>query len=127
MRSERYLSTLLEIMYAISESDDRCLNQKDYRRMSGIYKDRIEEELFNHEVIYTRRPRPLRSSSDSKLLSYIDDIENELKELRQKNEDRELDNNYKKKGVLFGGWGLAISIVSILLSIFNLLRELHIL
>lgn len=125
MRSEKYLTTLLGIMYAISESEDRYLHQQDYSRMSGIYRNRIEEELFNNEVIYTRHPRPLRSNSDFKLLSYIDDIENELKELRQKDEDRKLDNNYKKKGIRFGGWGLVISIISILLSIFNLLQELH--
>lgn len=127
MRSERYLTKLLDVMHAISESEDRLILQADYRRLVGIYKDRIEEELFNQEVIFTRSPRPLRSSSDFKLLTCIDDIENELEELRQKREDRKLDNSYKKKGILFGGWGLAISIVSILLSIFNLLRDLGIL
>lgn len=117
MRSERYLSTLLEIMYAISKSEDRLILQADYRRLAGIYKDRIEEELFNREVIYTRSPRPLRSNSDFKLLGYIDDIENEREELRRRESDRKLANSGIKAAKWCGILGVGISCASFLLGV----------
>ena len=112
MRSERYLSTLLEIMYAISESEDRMILRRDFRRKANIYADKIEKELFDHEVIYTSDPRPLISNSDSRLLRHIEKIEGEIEELKRRDCDRKLANSSMRVAILCGIVGVISSAVS---------------
>lgn len=112
MRSERYLSTLLEIMYAISESEDRMILRRDFRRKANIYADKIEKELFDHEVIYTSDPRPLISDSDSRLLRHIEKIEGEIEELKRSDRDRKLANSSMIVAILCGIVGAISSAIS---------------
>lgn len=112
MRSERHLSILLEIMYAISESEDRMILRRDFRRKANIYADKIEKELFDHEVIYTSDPRPLISDSDSRLLRHIEKIEGEIEELKRKDSDRKLANSSLRVAILCGIVGVISSAIS---------------
>ena len=112
MRSERYLSTLLEIMYAISESEDRMILRRDFRRKANIYADKIEKGLFDHEVIYTSDPRPLISNSDSRLLRHIEKIEGEIEELKRRDCDRKLANSSMRVAILCGIVGVISSAIS---------------
>lgn len=124
MRSERYLSTLLEIMYAISESEDRMILRRDFRRKANIYADKIEKGLFDHEVIYTSDPRPLISNSDSRLLRHIEKIEGEIEELKRRDCDRKLANEESACNIKYGRKGYRMSIIAIIVSSAAILLEL---
>lgn len=112
MRSEKCLTKLLDVMYAISKSEDRMILRQDFRSMANIYADKIEKELFDHEVIYTSNPRPLISNSDSKLLRHIEEIECEIKDLQGRKHDRHLANSSMAFAILCGTAGVILSGIS---------------
>ena len=50
-----------------------------------------------------------------------------IEKMEKEEKDRDIDRKYKIKGILFGGWGLGISILSLLISLVTLLSQLGVL
>ena len=99
MRSERYLRTLLEVLYTLDEKDSRPLHQLDFRAKTGIYYEKIEKELFDNGIISYRSPRPLVCLKGSRLLEYIEKTELELDEINKMEADRKLSIREKEENI----------------------------
>ncbi len=122
MRSEKYLLTILEVMREILQSKDRMITQPDFQKRSDIYSEKIEKELLDNGVVFTRYPRPLRSNSDSKLLAHIEKIEAEIDAIRDKESDRRLSIREKEEIIRNSRWSRWSIIISSLVALGQIIQ-----
>ena len=122
--SKEYYESLIRVIDSLASGQKEISPQKG-ERLAGPYWNDIGESLKSEKHIYFHNNR-LQCEQTLRLPSLRKQALDAIAVIDKADKDRILDRRYKIKGILFGGWGLAISILSILISLFALLAQLGI-
>lgn len=129
MRNREYIEAMIKVLsFAI---DNKRLSNKDGENLAGELWQNIKTELSNSNVIFLEYGKEVNLLTTDNVKRKLNESRMILKEIQEKEYDRELENKSKKDAYRMAKWSIVISILAatglpqmIFQWLFELIKEL---
>jgi hypothetical protein len=129
MRNREYIEAMIKVLsFAI---DNKRLSNKDGENLAGELWQNIKTELSNSKVIFLEYGQEVNLLTTDNVKRKLNESRMILKEIQEKEYDRELENKSKKDAYRLAKWSIVISILAatglphmIFQWLFELIKEL---
>lgn len=129
MRNREYIEAMIKVLsFAI---DNKRLSNKDGENLAGELWQNIKTELSNSNVIFLEYGKEVNLLTTDNVKRKLNESRMFLKEIQEKEYDRELENKSKKDAYRMAKWSIVISILAatglpqmIFQWLFELIKEL---
>lgn len=129
MKNREYIEAMINVLsFAI---DNKRLSNKDGENLAGELWQNIKAELSNSKVIFLEYGEEVNLLTTDNVKRKLNESRMFLKEIQEKEYDRELENKSKKDAYRLAKWSIVISILAatglpqmIFQWLFELIKEL---
>jgi hypothetical protein len=129
MKNREYIEAMIKVLsFAI---DNKRLSNKDGENLAGELWQNIKTELSNSKVIFLEYGQEVNLLTTDNVKRKLNESRMILKEIQEKEYDRELENKSKKDAYRMAKWSIVISILAatglpqmIFQWLFELIKEL---
>lgn len=129
MKNREYIEAMIKVLpFAI---DNKRLSNKDGENLAGELWQNIKTELSNSKVIFLEYGEEVNLLTTDNVKRKLNESRMILKEIQDKEYDRELENKSKKDAYRMAKWSIVISILAatglpqmIFQWLFELIKEL---
>ena len=129
MRNREYIEAMIKVLsFAI---DNKRLSNKDGENLAGELWQNIKPALSNSNVIFLEYGKEVNLLTTDNVKRKLNESRMILKEIQEKEYDRELENKSKKDAYRMAKWSIVISILAatglpqmIFQWLFELIKEL---
>jgi thiamine kinase-like enzyme len=129
MKNREYIEAMIKVLsFAI---DNKRLSNKDGENLAGELWQNIKTELSNSNVIFLEYGKEVNLLTTDNVKRKLNESRMILKEIQEKEYDRELENKSKKDAYRMAKWSIVISILAatglpqmIFQWLFELIKEL---
>ena len=110
MRNREYIEAMIKVLsFAI---DNKRLSNKDGENLAGELWQNIKTELSNSNVIFLEYGKEVNLLTTDNVKRKLNESRMILKEIQEKEYDRELENKSKKDAYRMAKWSIVISILA---------------
>ena len=110
MRNREYIEAMIKVLsFAI---DNKRLSNKDGENLAGELWQNIKTELSNSKVIFLEYGKEVNLLTTDNVKRKLNESRMILKEIQEKEYDRELENKSKKDAYRLAKWSIVISILA---------------
>lgn len=110
MRNREYIEAMIKVLsFAI---DNKRLSNKDGENLAGELWQNIKTELSNSKVIFLEYGEEVNLLTTDNVKRKLNESRMILKEIQDKEYDRELENKSKKDAYRLAKWSIVISILA---------------
>lgn len=124
--SKKFYESVIRVIDHLEDGNTSVSCEKGYE-LAGYYWPAVVDLFKERHAVSVFTGGHILVTRDQYLDPLYEDCKNKIAVIEKAEDDRNIDRKYKIKGILFGGWGLGISILSLLISIITLLSQLGIL
>lgn len=110
MKNREYIEAMIKVLsFAI---DNKRLSNKDGENLAGELWQNIKTELSNSNVIFLEYGKEVNLLTTDNVKRKLNESRMFLKEIQEKEYDRELENKSKKDAYRMAKWSIVISILA---------------
>lgn len=110
MKNREYIEAMIKVLsFAI---DNKRLSNKDGENLAGELWQNIKTELSNSNVIFLEYGKEVNLLTTDNVKRKLNESRMILKEIQEKEYDRELENKSKKDAYRMAKWSIVISILA---------------
>lgn len=110
MKNREYIEAMIKVLsFAI---DNKRLSNKDGENLAGELWQNIKTELSNSNVIFLEYGKEVNLLTTDNVKRKLNESRMILKEIQEKEYDRELENKSKKDAYRLAKWSIVISILA---------------
>lgn len=111
MKNREYIEAMIKVLsFAI---DNKRLSNKDGENLAGELWQNIKTELSNSKVIFLEYGEEVNLLTTDNVKRKLNESRMILKEIQDKEYDRELENKSKKDAYRLAKWSIVISILAV--------------